>query len=289
MLREATNRVYGQKEVNVVEVVDCDTWQSFTEKVRVTSRPLLGRVFRGQSESNWRLQSKWDRYAEKRRNIPESHHAMAGVNETPDSFVERFRTCFIGSPGFDSSAMSPEQWMALGRHHGLITPLLDWTRSPFVASYFAFKEILPVDRELGILDPLATVEADGSVAIWELPTTSACNNFEHFGFVFDRHHFAYRQRAQSGLFTLCNAPDQGSLDSYLESEGYAHCLLKYVIPKSEAILAMQDLRLMNITEATMFPDGDGAAQQANMGEYLDWATLLEDIRITGKPVRTVNG
>ena len=270
--------VYGGGPENEIHIIRCESWAEFIEKVRVTASPLLGRVFRGQRESAWRLQSKWDRYAEQQDAIPETDRAIAGRNETPHSLLERFKTCFIGTPGVETTSLTPEQWMAIGRHHGLITPLLDWTRSPFVAAFFALKELLPIDAELGCLNPLSTVTLDGHVAIWELPLVSACNNFDHFKFVSTRHDFAHRQRAQSALFSLCDHPDHRSLDSYLASKGYAHCLKEYEVPKADALIAMQDLTLMNITDSTMFPDGDGAARHVNLGEYLDFASLLEHLR-----------
>ncbi len=278
LLQKAAHVVYGYVQINEIQIIRCESWAEFTEKVRVTASPLVGRVFRGQCESTWRLQSKWDRYAEQQDKIPEGDRAIAGRNETPDSLLERFQTCFTGTPGVETTSLTQQQWMAIGRHHGLITALLDWTRSPFVAAFFAVKELLPIDPELGCLDPLLTVKLDGNVAIWELPLVSACNNFEHFQFFSARHDFAHRQRAQSGLFSLCDHPEHRSLDSYLTSKGYAHCLKKYEVPKSDALIAAQDLTLMNITDSTMFPDGDGAARHANLGELLDFAYLLEHLR-----------
>ena len=276
--KRVTDAVYGGVPQNEVCVVRCESWGDFAEKVRLTPKPRLGRVFRGQCETRWRLQSKWDRYAEQLEAIPESERPFAGRYDTADTLLERFKSCYIGTSGFDTSSMTNDEWMALGRHHGLITQLLDWTHSPFVAAFLAFRELLPIDPQLGCLNPNYRVRKNGTVAIWELPLKSVCTNFEHFRFVVARHEFAHRQRAQSGVFTLVDAPEHSSLDSYLSSKGYAHCLTRYEIPKTDAVMAMQDLRLMNIADSTLFPDGDGAARHVNLGENFDWAFLLEHLR-----------
>ena len=275
---KATRVIYGRSPaINSIEVIECSTWREFQERVKFTDIPFSNRVFRGQSESNWRLMSKWDRYQEQKEKVS-NDPARNCRYDTPESFLNAFKNNYIGNVQFDTSSLDNEQWMALGRHHGLITPLLDWTKSPYVAAYFAYREHLPRDKELGCLNPMLTESLDGNVAIWEIPLKSVLEGFTDFRVLHSRIDSAYRQKAQSGLFTLLDTELKMTLCDFLKKEQYQHIIRKYLIPKKEAIIAMQDLHLMNINECTMFPDADGAAKQANLGSYLDWLSLLHQIR-----------
>lgn len=272
--------VYGPATTqNEIEVIECESWNDFQSKVKFTSRPFLKRVFRGQRDSTWNLKSKWDRYREQK---PEDLSSIASTcrQDTPESFLKAFRDNFTGNATFDTSRLNDEQWMSLGRHHGLITPLLDWSKSPYVAAYFAFKDYLPVDEELGCLNPkpVGCGNGNGNVAIWEIPLKSVLNSFNEFKVVHSGNNFAYRQKSQSGLFTLLSPGKKMTLDEFLKEKEYQHIIHKYLIPKSETIIAMHDLHLMNINEGTMFPDADGAAAQANLGDNMDWVSLLEQNR-----------
>ncbi|MEZ0121775.1 MAG: FRG domain-containing protein [Candidatus Reddybacter sp.] len=271
-----TSIVYrGNISVNDIEIVQCSSWRDFQEKVKFTEKPFGNRVFRGQRDPEWKLNSKWDRYQEQKDSIRDGETAIRGRNETPDSFLQAFKDGYIGNANSDTSSLNSEQWMALGRHHGLVTPLLDWTKSPYVAAYFAYNEYLPIDKELGCLNPVPLEPRDGYIAVWEIPLNSILKSFTELKVVHSRYEAANRQKAQSGLFTLLDSSLKIPLDDFLKEKNYQHILKKYLVPKREVIIAMHDLHLMNINENTMFPDADGAARQANLGNYLDWASLLD--------------
>ncbi|MEZ0148872.1 MAG: hypothetical protein AB9Q22_02035 [Candidatus Reddybacter sp.] len=58
-----TSIVYrGNISVNDIEIVQCSSWRDFQEKVKFTEKPFGNRVFRGQRDPEWKLNSKWDRY-----------------------------------------------------------------------------------------------------------------------------------------------------------------------------------------------------------------------------------
>ena len=277
-LDKVTNIVYGSPtKMNEIEIIQCKDWNEFQLKVKFTDRPFLNRVFRGLSNSQWTLKSKWDRYREQKSKYG-NDTARACRNDTPESFLDAFKEFFIGNASFDTSTLSEEQWMALGRHHGLITPLLDWTKSPYVAAYFAFRDYLPMEQGLGCINPTPVDCDDGNVAIWEIPLKSVLSGFGKFQVVYTRTDSANRQKAQSGLFTLLSPEIEMTLDEFLKTKNYQHIIHKYLIPKTDALIVMHDLHLMNINEGTMFPDADGAAKQANLGKYMDWVSLLEQNR-----------
>ena len=273
-----TQIVYGSPTaINEIEIVECSDWNDYQKRVKFTNRPFLNRVFRGQRDSEWKLKSKWDRYQAQKAKVA-NNPARACRRGTPESFLRAFKEHFVGNATFDTSNLDEVQWMSLARHHGLITPLLDWTKSPYVAAYFAFMDYLPIDKELGCLNPNPVDSDGGNVAIWEIPLKSVLSGFDAFQVIYSRDDFAYRQKSQSGLFTLLDPKLEMTLDDFLKTKNCQHIIHKYLVPKSEAIIAMHDLHLMNINEGTMFPDADGAAKQANLGNYLDWVSLLAQNR-----------
>jgi hypothetical protein len=281
-------------ERNVVREYTCQSWTEFTREVRRNrSWPAKENggiyadktIFRGHSDPTWRLSSRLERkleYGLKSNDGAVTYHNLRQVRglDWYDGICRRilakFKEHAQGRPGFDPEADEDEIW-ALGRHYGLITPLLDWTESPYVAAFFALEELhrrLEHQTSTQLAAEKACVHVWG-LRFWEKPQVPG-----EFDVVTASPKAAARQRAQSGLFTRLRSHDHWDVRSYLESRGLAHCLEVYAISGDAAVHGLRDLILMNIHPATLYPDLSGAALQANFAsDTLDFgASVLEDQR-----------
>lgn len=209
--------------------------------------------FRGQRDPSWRLEPTFDR-----RNRLRAKKRNKLANELVERFlIQAKRVEALDYPQGDEVAP-----IAVAQHHGLPTGLLDWSASPYVAAFFAFE------------DRVRTEDFSGDVAVWALDTAGGPNDRiidESCRFLRLTDHGNVRIGNQQGAFTLLEAED-GDLRSFVRSKNKSHILMRFLIPAHQAIEALDDLILMGIHRANLFPDREGAAA------HVDMLSRLEELR-----------
>ena len=177
----------------------------------------------------------------------------------------------------DETIRGDNQWWALGRHHGLMTPLLDWTYSPYVAAFFAFVQYLErlnPGFKGGPTHPISFAQTGaGPVVVWALALAAPSLVLENgedndFELVTTLRSDYRRQIAQEGAFTRLNHDVHLDVEAYLASRDDGSHLERYDINGWDMGKALNDLRLMGITYARLFPDLDGIAADANIGPLM---------------------
>lgn len=86
--------------------------------------------FRGQSKSEWALQTTLDRVA--------TFASTADMPAAADALLDFFRQEVVGLDARGQAPQGPALEL-LARHHGLPSAILDWTTSPYIATFFAFQ------------------------------------------------------------------------------------------------------------------------------------------------------
>ncbi|WP_342714117.1 FRG domain-containing protein [Bradyrhizobium sp. B039] len=243
-----------------------ESWETFIEAMRSPDHnKAKGEiVYRGQAGSNWHLSSTLARLFDGGA-VPAEHQA---------SLLSQFRLAMRGR-GLDVSNLDEQEIWAFGQHHGLRTPLIDWTKSPYVALFFAFDE---PDVE-GVVNP--------SRAVFCLNMTAIRADESLSEIIFEpTHHENARLVNQAGLFTITPSGRDNLVSAILneltenqvidpsDPMDVARFIAKIHIPNDHRIECLNTLRKMNIHHANLFPDPGGASKYCN-----DWLTrVIEEER-----------
>ena len=219
-------------------------------------------IWRGQRRADWSLSTTLDRQlaAQGLSTLPSS--AMEKVSL---AHLERFKYAARGRRGPSPVTLSENEWWALGQHFGLATPLLDWTRSPFAALYFAFEDASPEEngmRAIYALDEYA-VEAQGS-AIYNGPSIEA-GRVPIVEIVDPMSDENQRLVSQGGCFT--RAPIGTALEQWVSQafEGSTEPrLIRIEVTDADRLSCLQALNRMNINHLSLFPDLSGASRATNL-------------------------
>lgn len=231
-------------------IAEIKNWSDF--KIFVESIEYRKCIFRGQSKP-YRLRTGFHRTGRSDLNrymsedIPALHRHVS------------YKT-----KHFFNLGMTQENgaFFSLAQHHGFPTPLLDWTYSPFVGAFFAYRAIRKSDALTA--SPAQKVrifvfDYKQWKADWTqlLKVTGRPPHFSIAEFVSLENE---RLVPQQSIFSVTNMDD---IEAYVRSkESAGRVYLRAIdLPVSERQAVMRELNMMGITAGSLFPGLDGVCEE----------------------------
>jgi len=233
-------------EQNQMQTYTLSSWKYFHDFIVEEFLDYRDYVFRGQANENWFLEPSLNRYLNNKS--PEDY------KEIKSKHLERFKFSLRGRTNILKNILSNEDELwALGQHHGLMTPMLDFSFSPYVAAYFAFYDNTPNDSDYRVIFSVhqSTIDKkfDSKLKIYK---------------PYSDHN--QRLLNQSGLFVKfdTNTHLENLFKDNFPDKNDNITLLKIRIPNKDRELCLRTLNRMNINHNTLFPDIEGTSIFCNL-------------------------
>jgi hypothetical protein len=261
------------------EVISWETFDQKLEGLRATytskSYPLL---FRGQGNSQWKLETTLERKAKNNLLFSEYFRLICGrMGPEVETFagvdVPEYKPASLKTfsdrellTNFQFPEMNVYRYMVYLRHFGFPSPLLDWSRSPYVAAFFAFREDLNDDvpnRSIYIYCKSPSGITGGALGE---PT------IHPIGPYVQSHHRHFRQRSD---YTICGRFDttheQWRFDSHQQVIEHRRpnqdFLWKFDILSSERDKVLRVLNDYNLNAFSLFGSEESLLETMWLREY----------------------
>lgn len=256
--------------------VECKRWEDFRSFVD-NDRQIMPVYWRGQKDPSWPLASRFEReilrmnggtkpgatqvypYDSRFECDGKPMWEKGFYQGLRDRYLEMFKRASAGLRGGNPARLdSSDEWWALGRHFGLVTPLLDWTESPYIAAFFALSELFSEmkrpdggmtysGRSVAVYRLFHNEKLEGDVLRVIRPTVDELG----------------RMHGQRGLFTWLDSERFFELQGFLDHTGRGDLLTQITISDQALIDGLHDMKAHGIDYRLLFPDLHGAAQHAN--------------------------
>lgn len=248
--------------------VNAKSWHGFVEYVQNELSNYRAYIYRGHREPEWKLMPSIDR--------------IEGIRTLKVNTLEEFKQASRGRRGHSPPKLNNDEWWAVGQHHGLNTPLLDWTESPFVAAFFAFATARTDDNlpKARIIYAIAKQQINNKCEeIKKHPiftgATALLAGTDAIDIISPQIDDNARLVSQRGLFTrtlgsgLCHDIESWMRKNFKGNNRAIMIKIAVIENLGDRNDFLRFLNRVNINYLTLFPDLDGAARHCNMQLEID--------------------
>lgn len=243
-------------------------------RLRATGTYISEYLFRGQSDSSWRLKTTLERYAGKLPTLEDYYGVLCAMQPQVETFTD---VSWANVPSLSKymEEIGNERLLAPGkfpayeyfvylRHHGFPSPLLDWTRSPYVAAYFAFRDVTSTA-------PAVSIYAYCEYTVGHKSGSSNTPGIKGLGPYVRGHRRHFQQQSQ---YTICTVHRDGAHTYACHEDAFAGNkedqdeLWKFDIPASEREKVLRRLEQYNINAFSLFGSEESLMEALTFRELL---------------------
>lgn len=261
--------------------IHLNTWADYPEKIKKIqdkhAQVSIGEIsyknaiyFRGQSNSEWSLQTTLERSTSKEWGIRSYENLALQIAPEIETYTNKNWELPIKEnldklfEDQDDPIIpfipSKEFWVYL-RHHGLPSPLMDWTFSPYIAAFFAFCQKSTYDR-VAIFAYIESQYSIKSGAVGSPQITVIGKDFRTH-----KRHFLqqccyticskYREASEYELYDYIFCPHESVFeDEEFNTSMEQDILYKITLPTSERGNVLKFLDQFNINEFSLMQTED---------------------------------
>ena len=257
-----------------MQTFEHSSWSDFAKSTEATLNRQAQEVvyptyYRGQSDANWKLKTTLERYTGLNLGVISYYKMIEEILPNIETFtgkkwnlpIEEDFVANLARVVWPSKAPDSFHYMAYLRHYGFPSPLLDWTYSPFVAAYFAFRDIAGKADSVAIYSYMESWESHGPYTTQIYPVYAhSRNNKRHY--------------LQQSVYSICLKETNGFLHfsdhedpSLIDDNGGAY-ISRVTIPASERAIALHSLDAHNINAYSLFGTEESLLETMFVRKYI---------------------
>lgn len=260
-----------------------ETWEQFTDELEQLYRGHASKqvphvhnsnlLFRGHGDSTWKLETTLERATDEHHSLVQYFQIIKRIQpkletlsavrwETPT--ITKYADWAKNRKPLSEGEYPAVPYLAYLRHHGFPSPLLDWTLSPYVAAFFAFRNLVKGATHTAIYVFLE----------WANSYKSGATGHPEIQGIGPNHAIHRRHFMQQSEYTVCTVHRDESVyyasheTVFGQNDIRQDLLWKFNIPVSERAKVLMHLKRMNINAFSLFGSDDSLLEELATTEFV---------------------